>query len=49
MIDAVTGDTMGLLAFRRLVVYVSGCIAERTDGYCCKEVPLMEHGSKGWK
>jgi len=33
MIDAVTGDTRGLLAFRRLVVYVSGCIAERTDGY----------------
>jgi hypothetical protein len=33
MIDVVTGDTTGLLAFRRLVVYVSGCIAERTDGY----------------
>jgi hypothetical protein len=33
MIDAVTGDTMGILAFRRLVVCVSGCIAERTDGY----------------
>jgi hypothetical protein len=33
MIDAVTGDTMGKLAFRRLVVFVSGCIAECTDGY----------------
>jgi hypothetical protein len=33
MIDAVTGDTIGKLEFRRLVVFVSGCIAEHTDGY----------------
>jgi hypothetical protein len=33
MIDAVTGDTMGTLAFRRLVVCVFGCIAGRKDDY----------------
>jgi len=32
MIDAVMGDTMGKLAFRRWVVRVSRCIVARADG-----------------